>query len=140
MRCAIGSSPRLQRISQRHTSRSTSSRARHRCRTRERHASAPAAESRLTPEAADAGYLVFLVGASSTTSSFTGTIDFLPRPIFAAAALDMSMTRPAWVGPRSLIVTSTDLLFFVFVTLTLVPKASDGWAAVSLLWLNTSPL
>src|SRR5215467_7270338 len=86
-------------------------------------------------------YLEPLVaGASPTTSSFTGAVLFLPMPICVAAALDMSMTRPACFGPRSLILTSTVLLFFVLVTFTFVPNARDGCAAVSLLWLNTSPL
>ena len=75
-----------------------------------------------------------------SSSSFTGAIDFPPRPIFAAAALVISITRPACVGPRSLTLTSTVLLFFVLVTFTIVPNASEGCAAVSLLWLNTSPL
>ena len=82
----------------------------------------------------------FLAGVSLTTSSFTGAIDFLPSPIFAAAAFVISMTRPACAGPRSLILTSTVLLLFVFVTFTVVPNAREGCAAVSLLWLNTSPL
>src|SRR5262245_17711651 len=64
--------------------------------------------------------------ALPTTSSFTGAVPFLPRPIFAAAALDRSTTRPACVGPRSLIRTSTVLLLLVFVTLTFVPNGNVG--------------
>ena len=51
-------------------------------------------------------------------------------PMFCAAALERSSTRPRMNGPRSLMRTTTLLPFLALVTFSLVPKRSDLWAAV----------
>jgi len=53
-----------------------------------------------------------------------------PAAIARAAAGVRSITRPRTNGPLSLIVTTTDLPFFRFVTRTRDPHGRDLWAAV----------
>lgn len=60
------------------------------------------------------------------------------HPILRAAALERSMLLPLTKGPRSLILTTTDLPLCV--TRTLVLKGNDLCAAVNALGLNRSPL
>ena len=50
------------------------------------------------------------------------------------------MMRPRTNGPRSLIRTTTERPLFRFVTRTLVPNGSVGWAAVSAPGEARSPL
>ena len=70
------------------------------------------------------------------TVSFTLHV---PRqPSFCAAPLERSIDLPLTYGPRSLILTVTELL--PCVTNTIVPKASVLCAAVRAHWLNLSPL
>ena len=61
------------------------------------------------------------------------------KPSFFAAAWLTSMMRPGVVGPRSVMVTTALRLFLVLVTLTRVPKASVGWAAVIAFGLKRLP-
>lgn len=60
--------------------------------------------------------------------------------IFIKAFLERSISKPFVKGPLSFIITSTLLLFFKFVILTLVPKARVLCAAVNLLFEKRSPL
>ena len=61
-------------------------------------------------------------------------------PIDLAAALDKSIIRPLTNGPRSFILTLTDLLFAMVVTVTMVPNGSVLCAAVIPSGINFSPL
>ncbi len=62
------------------------------------------------------------------------------KPISFAAALVKSMIRLLTYGPRSLIRTTTNLLFERLVTFSFVPKGRDLWAAVFLFCRYISPL
>src|SRR6218665_1685197 len=60
-------------------------------------------------------------------------------PMFWAAALDRSRTRPRMNGPRSLMRTTTLRPLLRLVTFTLVPNRSERWAAVRSLAFMRSP-
>ena len=73
------------------------------------------------------------------SSSFTWTVPDFIMPIAFAALTDKSIILPLTNGPRSLIRTMTSFPFRRLVTLTQVPKGSDGCAAVNFAMLNVSP-
>src|ERR1041384_2826252 len=73
-----------------------------------------------------------------TTARLTGARPDIP--IARAPAGVRSITRPRTNGPRSLIRTTTDLLFRVLVTRTMVPNGSLRCAAVSAPDETRSPL
>ena len=75
---------------------------------------------------------------SSYFSTAICTLQTPGQPIFLAAALERSICLPLMNGPRSLILTTTDLPLYVI--RTFVPKGSVLCAAVSALGLNFSPL
>lgn len=60
----------------------------------------------------------------------TRAVPVRQTPIFRAAARDKSRMRPGTKGPRSEMVTTTDLLFDKLVTRTTVPMGRVRWAAV----------
>ena len=62
------------------------------------------------------------------------------NPRARAAAGVTSITRPRVNGPRSLIRTTIERPFWVFVTRIIVPNGSERCAAVKFLGLNASPL
>ena len=61
-----------------------------------------------------------------SASSFTRAVPEFMIPISFAALLDKSMILPLINGPRSLMRTMTSFPFRRLVTLTKVPKGSDG--------------
>jgi hypothetical protein len=62
------------------------------------------------------------------------------NPRARAAAGVTSITRPRVNGPRSLIRTTVERPFWVFVTRIIVPNGSERCAAVMFSGLNASPL
>src|SRR5215831_16749417 len=77
-------------------------------------------------------------GGHRSTLRLTGTTP--EKPSARAAAGVTSITRPPTKGPRSLIVTSTELPLFLLVTRTFVPKGSERCAAVNAPGLSRPPL
>lgn len=77
-------------------------------------------------------YLTILISTFASPSSRLA--------ICEKAALDRSMTRPFTNGPRSLILTLTDLPLLIFMTMTSVPKGKVLWAAVIARLSKRSPL
>src|SRR5712692_2376762 len=69
-----------------------------------------------------------------TTSTRTRPVPGPIRPMARAAAFDTSMTRPLWLGKRSLIRTTMLRWVDSNVTFTRVPKMNVAWAAVRASW------
>lgn len=87
----------------------------------------------------------FTAGYSSLVPSLRTASSTLPEPMRAmpisfAAASERSITRLEWNGPRSLTRTMTESPLRGLVTRSMVPKGSEGWAAVRSSGLKRSPL
>ncbi len=65
----------------------------------------------------------------------TRAVPVRQTPILMAAARDKSKMRPGTKGPRSDMVTTTDLRLERLVTRTTVPMGRVRWAAVMAFWL-----
>lgn len=77
---------------------------------------------------------------SERTASSTLPEPMRAMPISFAAASERSITRLEWNGPRSLTRTITESPLRGLVTRSMVPKGSEGWAAVRSSGLKRSPL
>src|SRR5215469_8482589 len=70
----------------------------------------------------------------------TAVLPLPTKPSRSAAALETSTKSPVTWGPRSFTRKTKDLLFLRLVTSILEPRGKVRCAAVSSVWLNTSPL